>query len=86
MKARVADVMTRDVVAVHASAPFKEIAARLGRQRISAFPVIDDDDKVLGIVSEADLLPKEALEAGYEGHPGRLSRLLHGRSWRRPKP
>ena len=78
MSARVADVMAADVLAVRASTSFKEIAARLREQRVSTVPVLDDDDQVIGVVSEADLLPKEALEAGYEGHPGWLSRMLHG--------
>jgi CBS domain-containing protein len=77
MSARVADVMTTNVVAVRANASFKEIVARLGEQGVSAFPVLDHDDKVIGVVSEADLLPKEALEAGYEGHAGPLSGLRH---------
>ena len=68
MYARVADVMTRDVVAVRADASFKEIAAMLRSMQVSAFPVLDGDDKVIGVVSETDLLPKEALEAGYERH------------------
>ena len=76
MSARVAEVMTEDVVAVRASASFKEIAARLREQRVSAFAVLDADDKVIGVVSEADLLPKEA-QAGYEGHPGLLSGIRH---------
>ena len=33
----------------------------LHTQRVSAFPVLDDDGKVIGIVSEGDMLPKEAL-------------------------
>jgi CBS domain-containing protein len=77
MSARVADVMTTNAVAVRANASFKEIAARLREYKVSAFPVLDDDDKVIGVVSEADLLPKEALEAGYEGHRGPLSGLRH---------
>jgi CBS domain-containing protein len=77
MSARVADVMTTDGVAVRASTSFKEIASRLRDQRVSAFPVLSDDGTVIGVVSEADLLPKEALEAGYEGHPGWLSRRRH---------
>ncbi|HTS96159.1 MAG TPA: CBS domain-containing protein [Streptosporangiaceae bacterium] len=83
MSARVADVMTRDAVAVRASASFKEIAARLREQRVTAFPVLDRDNKVIGVVSEADLLPKEALEAGYEGHPGPLSVSRHRRERRK---
>ncbi len=77
MSARVADVMNKDVVAVRTNASFKEIAARLREQHVNAFPVLGNDDKVVGVVSEADLLPKEALEAGHEGHPGPLSGLRH---------
>jgi len=76
MSVRVADVMTTNAVAVRANASFKEIAARLREHRVSAFPVIDNDDRVIGVVSESDLLPKEALEGGYEGHRG-LSGLRH---------
>jgi CBS domain-containing protein len=79
MSARVADVMAKDVMALRASASFKEIAARLREQRVSAFAVLDADNKVIGVVSEADLLPKEALQAGYEGHPGPLSGVRHRR-------
>jgi CBS domain-containing protein len=45
MSARVADVMTTNAVAVRANASFKEIAARLREHCVSAFPVIDNDDK-----------------------------------------
>ena len=34
----------------------------LHEQRVSAFPVLDEHNKVIGIVSESDLLTKEALE------------------------
>src|SRR5215469_12730291 len=77
MSTRVVDVMVTDVIAVRADASFKEIAARLRERHVSAFAVLDADDKVIGVVSEADLLPKEALEAGYEGHWGPLSGLRH---------
>jgi CBS domain-containing protein len=77
MSARVVDVMAVNPVAVRANASFKEIAARLRELHVSAFPVLDGDDNVIGVVSEADLLPKEALEAGYEGHPGLFARLRH---------
>ncbi len=62
MSATVKDVMSTHVIAVREMASFKEIATRLREQRVSAFPVIDDDNKVIGVVSEADLLTKEALE------------------------
>jgi|ERR1700734_2651758 len=76
MSARVVDVMTANVVAVRSNASFKEIAARLRERRVSAFPVLDGGDNVVGVVSATDLMPKEALEAGVEGHPGWLSRLM----------
>ena len=61
MNATVKDVMTTQVVAVRSRATFKEMAAALRQYRVSAFPVIDEHEKVIGIVSEADLLAKEAL-------------------------
>jgi CBS domain-containing protein len=60
MNAIVKDVMTTHVVAVDRSASFNEIAARLGQLRVSAFPVVDDEHTVIGVVSEADLLAVEA--------------------------
>ena len=53
--------MTGEVVAVRRDASFKEMAARLRQYRVSAFPVIDENRRVIGVVSEADLLAKEAL-------------------------
>lgn len=76
MKSTVKDIMTTHVVAVRRSATFKEMAARLRQHRVSAFPVLDDDGKVIGVVSEADMLPKEAFE---EGHAGMISGILHHR-------
>jgi CBS-domain-containing membrane protein len=58
----VRDVMSTHVIAAHASATYKELAAMLHYQRVSAFPVVDQDNKVIGIVSETDLLAKAALE------------------------
>ncbi len=75
MKTKVKDVMTTPVVAVRPTASFKELAATLRRHRISALPVVDEDTKVIGIVSEADMLAKEAL---YGDHGGVMAgRLPH---------
>ena len=59
MKA-VKDVMSALPVCVSKTASFGEIVARLRECRVSAFPVLDADGKVIGVVSEADLLVKEA--------------------------
>jgi CBS domain-containing protein len=77
MNATVKDVMSTHVIAVRETATFKEIAARLREQRVSAFPVIDPGGKVTGVVSEADLLTKEALEGTV---PGTLQRLTRQRA------
>jgi CBS-domain-containing membrane protein len=76
MHASVNDVMTTQVVAVKRDATFKEMAAVLRRFQVSALPVIDDDQRVIGVVSEADLLAKEALNGGYSGT---LTAMLHYR-------
>jgi CBS domain-containing protein len=67
MNVTVNDVMTTTVVAVKKGASYKEMAVLLRKYRVSAFPVVDDDQKVIGIVSEADLLIKEALNADRGG-------------------
>jgi CBS domain-containing protein len=76
MKTSVEEIMTTQVVAVKLGASFKEMAARLRENRVSAFPVIDDDGKVIGVVSEADMLAKEVLNAD---HTGTITAMLHGR-------
>ncbi|MFE1943608.1 CBS domain-containing protein [Streptomyces massasporeus] len=55
----VSDVMTRTVVALAAGATFKEIVRTMEERHISALPVIDTGNRVVGVVSEADLLRKE---------------------------
>jgi CBS domain-containing protein len=74
MKALVRDVMSSLPISVRETTSFREIAARLRRARVSAFPVLDADGKVTGVVSEADLLVKEAVH----GEPGGIGWLLGG--------
>ncbi len=50
------DIMTTKVVAVGPEMPINAIAALLLERHISAVPVIDEDRRVLGIVSEGDLM------------------------------
>lgn len=57
----VADVMTTVVVAVGRDAQFKEIVATMGQWRVTALPVLEGEGRVVGVVSEADLLAKEEL-------------------------
>lgn len=54
MKAR--DVMTANVVTASPETQVKEIAQRLLDHRVSALPVVDGDNRVVGLVSEGDLM------------------------------
>ena len=70
MRRRVRDVMTREILTIDEEASFKEIVAVMADCRVSALPVLDQDGRVVGIVSEADLLLKEEFPEGPAG--GRL--------------
>lgn len=50
------DIMTNAVITVGPNKPLKDIAKLLINRRISAVPVIDKDNRLLGIVSEGDLV------------------------------
>lgn len=63
MASVVRDVMTENVVAVFAEAEFKELVEVMRRRRISALPVIDRANRVIGVVSESDLLVREVYPA-----------------------
>ena len=67
MKAR--DVMVSPVITVKPSTLVREVAKIFLERRISAVPVVDEQGKLVGIVSEGDLLRR--VEAGTE----------HKRSW-----
>ncbi|MGV9560425.1 CBS domain-containing protein [Streptomyces sp. NPDC003401] len=55
----VSDVMTHTVVAVGRDARFKDIVQLMEEWKVSALPVLEGEGRVVGVVSEADLLPKE---------------------------
>ena len=55
----VGEVMTTAVLTVRPTTPFIEVARVMAEHRISALPVVDADDQLVGVVSEADLLPKQ---------------------------
>jgi CBS domain-containing protein len=83
MNVKVRDVMSTHPISVRKNASFKEIAARLREYRVSAFPVLDYDGTVIGVVSEADMLAKEALEVGHPGVRGLIAGIAHHRAFRK---
>ncbi|MEV7977844.1 CBS domain-containing protein [Streptomyces sp. NPDC086519] len=60
----VSDVMTQTVVSVGRRAPFKEVVRLMRDWRVSALPVVEGEGRVVGVVSEADLLHKEEFRDG----------------------
>ncbi|MER7463197.1 CBS domain-containing protein [Streptomyces sp. NPDC097981] len=57
---KVGDLMTDEVVAVVWATSFKDVAKLLAEHDISGLPVVDDEDRVVGVVSESDLLLRQA--------------------------
>ncbi|WP_055493906.1 CBS domain-containing protein [Streptomyces sp. TP-A0356] len=57
---KVGSVMTTDVVRAGYRTPFKEVARLLADRRISGLPVVDDDEKVIGVISETDLVTRQS--------------------------
>lgn len=50
------DIMTREVITVGPDLPVKELAALLLSHRIGGAPVVDAEQKLLGVVTENDLI------------------------------
>jgi CBS domain-containing protein len=50
------DIMTREVVTVEQTSSVKEVARILSERRISGMPVVDEQGKLIGVVTESDLI------------------------------
>lgn len=53
---RVADLMTLDPVSIPLDATIEEAEAKLREHRITGLPVVDADDRLVGVISQTDLL------------------------------
>ena len=73
---KVKDVMTPGVITAKPEATLKEVASLLAEHGISGVPVVDDADKVLGVVSKTDILIKE--RAAQPEQRGMLAMLRGG--------
>ncbi len=56
----VGDVMSTEVMTIGVDAPLKEAATVMVKSGVSGLPVVDDDRKVIGIITEADFVTAEA--------------------------
>jgi CBS domain-containing protein len=75
---RAADVMTRDVATVTPDTPLHLIADLLLSKHISGVPVVNADNTLAGVVSEADVMWRAAGE--HEPHHSWLVNVLSGRA------
>ncbi|MFI7644276.1 CBS domain-containing protein [Nonomuraea sp. NPDC049400] len=84
MQVLVHEIMTRDAISVTPATSFKNVAERLIQHGLSAVPVVDDHKRVVGIVSEADLLPKEEFKEQYvrEGYQAHIRTRLRWQALR----
>ncbi len=53
------DIMTREVVTIHHSASVRELAKLLAEKGITGVPVVDEDKRLLGMISMRDLIVEE---------------------------
>jgi CBS domain-containing protein len=58
---QVKDVMTKNVITIHAGDPVIEAARLMLQNRISGLPVVDEDGELVGIVTEGDFLRRSEL-------------------------
>lgn len=60
---KVGDVMSQEIMTITEDAALKEAALVMVRSGVSGLPVVDDDRKVVGIITEADFVTAEANRA-----------------------
>jgi CBS domain-containing protein len=75
---KVADIMAVDVASVGPRMALKDVAATLLERRISGVPVVDDAGRVLGVLSETDILQKELGKVHARSRLGGRFRNGHG--------
>jgi len=54
------DIMTKEVITVKPETTIEELARLLMKQQISGAPVVDDKGKIVGVVTENDLISKNS--------------------------
>ncbi|MGC2200702.1 MAG: CBS domain-containing protein [Stellaceae bacterium] len=74
------DIMTVNVISVSEDTPVHEVVRLLLKHRISAVPVVDGTRKVVGIVSEGDLLRPEGASRAWAQRPWWLEAVFTGQT------
>lgn len=73
---KVQDIMTREVLTIGPEASVRDVAAVLVEHGISGLPVCDAQRRLMGVISEGDILFKEHDPTGSSGGPRPLSWLV----------
>lgn len=61
----ISEIMTKDVISVKEETPMPEVAEVISKNKIHAVPVVDDDNKVIGIITETDFFTKDSANMVY---------------------
>lgn len=77
---KIADVMTSTVVTATPDTSFKHLVELMIEHRISGVPIVDARGRLLGIVTEADLVDKPAYGESPRGMLGTVHELMFGPS------
>jgi CBS domain-containing protein len=62
---KIREIMTQDAISVHEDVPISEIAEIISSKRIHGVPVVDNDNKVIGIITETDFFSKDSANMVY---------------------
>lgn len=62
---KIKDIMTRDVLSVDEERPILEIAEIISKNKIHGVPVLNKEDKVVGIITETDFFTKDSSNMVY---------------------
>ena len=62
---KISEIMTKDVLSVTVETPMSEIAEMISGKKIHAVPVVDDESRVVGIITETDFFTKDSANMVY---------------------
>lgn len=62
----VEEIMSREITSCHPRTPMRRVARRMRNADVSALPVLDDDEYLVGIISQTDLVTLRAYREEWE--------------------
>jgi CBS domain-containing protein len=62
---KIKEIMTKDVIFVKEETPMPEVAEIISKNKIHAVPVVNDENKVVGIITETDFFTKDSSNMVY---------------------